>query len=309
MATPSGPQYGVPYVLTGPDGTRAVFNDPTDPDYVGMLSNISGFDSPELRESADDLVEMDGGIHGDFWYGRRPFTMEGVIFGHASGAERNYRVVRLQQATNAMRGDLTLEWTPDGGVAQFITGRRQQPLRIEGPWNKTFQFAGVAADPRIYSQSLFTSQVDAGADDGTIGFGFDLSFDIDFGVAPVVGQIFATNDGNTETFPIYTFTGPGVSPAVQNVTTGKTIAMLYTLAAGEALVVDTLNRTVSLGTLTSDASGTVVDPATLVTKYSALDFTNTDWGGLVPGSNDLRLSYFSSSAGAKLRVTWRNAWL
>jgi hypothetical protein len=75
----SGPQYGVKYTLVGPDGGRAVFNDPSDNDYVGVLSNISGLDSPDLRESADDLIGDDGGVHGNFYHGRRPIVIEGQI--------------------------------------------------------------------------------------------------------------------------------------------------------------------------------------------------------------------------------------
>lgn len=58
---------------------------------------------------------------------------------------------------------------------------------------------------------------------------------------------------------------------------------------------DTLNRTVRLNGTDS--------------RYSAVDFVNTDWWGLLPGTNELRLRYFSSSTGAGLRVDWRDAWL
>lgn len=75
----SGPQYGVKYTLTGPDGSRAVFNDPSDVDYVGQLTDLTGLDSAEVREAADDLIGDDGGVHGEFYYGRRPLTMSGRI--------------------------------------------------------------------------------------------------------------------------------------------------------------------------------------------------------------------------------------
>jgi len=103
---PTGPQFGVKYTLTGPDGTVVTFNDFSDPNNVGTLTDISGFDSPEVRESADDLVEMDGGIHGSFFYGRRPITLSGLIHEHADAADRNMRMARLMQATNAMRDDV-----------------------------------------------------------------------------------------------------------------------------------------------------------------------------------------------------------
>lgn len=77
---PVGLEQGARYVLTGPDGTRAVLNDRSDPDFVGFLTAPpSGFDSPDVRESADVVVEGDGGVHGRFYFGRRPWTLAGLI--------------------------------------------------------------------------------------------------------------------------------------------------------------------------------------------------------------------------------------
>lgn len=157
MAVPSGPQTGVKYVLTGPEGTRAVFNDTTDPDYVGMIEDIPGLDSPEIRENAENLVGMDGGIHGEFFFGRRPITITGQIINVVSPQDRNEKMTKLLQATNALRADATLEWTPSGGEPQFIKIRRQQAVKIKGGWVKEFQIALVSADPRIYSTALTTT--------------------------------------------------------------------------------------------------------------------------------------------------------
>jgi hypothetical protein len=152
-------EISVKYTLTGPDGTSVCFNDPSDPNYVGMLTEVTGLDSPDVRESADDLVQMDGGIHGDFFYGRRPITLTGIILNPGTPDIRNARINRLSQASDAMRGDALLTWTPTGGVAQQVAVRRQQPLRVNGAWQKQFQLALVAADPRIYGSALSTSTV------------------------------------------------------------------------------------------------------------------------------------------------------
>jgi hypothetical protein len=307
MMIGAGPQIETQYVLTGPDGTRAVFNNRLDPDYVGHLTNITGLDSAEVRESAEELVQFDGGIHGDFFYGRRPIVMEGLIYDHGTVAERNSRLARIQRATNAMRADALLEWTPDGGVPMFTTLRRQQPFRVEGAWNKTFQAAMVAADPRIYSVSLYQQSVAAGAA-ADIGFGFPLGFDVDFGAAPVVGQLILNNAGNAPTWPIFVIMGPGTNPSVSNLTTGLNVPLIYTLSSTEGMLIDTLNRTIHV------AEQVVGDPdsldlTTAVARYEALDFANVAWAPMDPGSNDFRLGYFSSSAGAKLTVSWRDAWL
>jgi hypothetical protein len=302
-----GPQIEIPYVLEGPDGTRAVFNDQTDPDYVGALTAVSGFDSPEVRESFDDLVEFDGGVHGPFFYGRRPMTLEGLIYDHGSTEVRNERISRIKRACNAMRQNATLTFTPHGAEPMFAWVRRQQPLRVDGGWNKTFQIPLVAADPRFYSTLLSTSSVMADEQlGGAVGAGFDQGFDIDFGEAAPTGQLYVNVGGDTETYPIYTIFGPGTGPSIVNFTTGSEISLAYTLSATEGFIIDTLNRTVMLGTIL-DADN--LDPSTLINRYSAIDFENTVWGGLAPGSNDLRFNWFSLAAGAKLKVDWRSAWL
>lgn len=291
------PQFDATYVLTGPDGARAVFNDQTDPDYVGVLTDISGFDSPDVRESADDLIQQDGGIHGSFYYGRRPLTMSGIMLNPASTDARNQRWTKLSRASNAMREDAVLTWTLAGGEQQFLAVRRQQPLRATGGWQKEFQLSLVAADPRIYSQAQHTNNVNLSGAGGSGGFAFNMGFDLGFGLAVVSGQMLLTNAGNFPTYPVFVITGPVVNPTIQNFTTGATLYLTYSLAAGEQLVVDTLNHTVLLGGTAS--------------RYSAVDFprSSADWLPFVPGVNDVRLAVDSFSAGANLAATWRDAWL
>lgn len=155
MTTPSGPNIGVEYTLTGPDGTVAVFNgSPSGPHYVGAVTEITGLDGAEVRQTAENLSGQDGGVHGLFLYGRRPIVLTGKIYNVASQTQRNERITRLLQASNAMRKDAILSWTPEGGEAQFVKVRRSQPPRVSGSWDKDFQLGLIAEDPRIYSVSL-----------------------------------------------------------------------------------------------------------------------------------------------------------
>lgn len=283
------------YTLTGPDGTVAVFNDQTDPNFIGMLTEVTGLDSPEVRESADDLVQMDGGIHGTFFYGRRPITMTGLILNPASITERNARQLRLSQASSAMRSDATLSWTPSGYPAQQICVRRQQPLRVTGAWQKQFQMQLVAADPRVYSAALNSSTIVTSAASGTAGRTYAKSFNIAYSATPPLGQLLLTNAGNATTFPVLRVYGPGNNPVISNFTTGQQIKLIYTLGAGDWLTVDTLNRTVMLNDATS--------------RYGSIDFINTSWWGMLPGVNDLRIAFDTYVSGSSLNVQWRDAWI
>ena len=289
-----GPQFGVKYVLVGPRGDRAVFNDPTDADYVGVLTDVQGLDSPEVRVNVSEIVQFDGAIQGEQFYGPRPVVLEGMIENPTSTTERNTRSDKLMRASNAMIGNATLTWTPDGGMEHYVTMRRAQPLRISGGWNKSFQASFVAADPRIYS-SLLESQtilVDSAPNEG---FGFPIVFPLTFGDGVLAGLMAAENKGNGVSYPVLFIAGPGQNPTLQNLTTDERIVINTTLAAGATLIVDTLNRTV------------ITDLG--VNRYSAVDYVSTEWWGLVPGVNQLRLFWFSSSEPASLNIQWRHATL
>lgn len=121
---PKAVEIGARYRLVAPSGVEAVFNDPLDPNYVGMLTEVTGLDSAEVRESADDLVEADGGQHGDFYFGRRPITMTARVYGHATVAERTRRIDLAERASIALRGDAFMSWKPSSRRDNLVTNPR-----------------------------------------------------------------------------------------------------------------------------------------------------------------------------------------
>lgn len=296
MAHPTGPQDNIPYTLTNADGSVAVFNDPSSAYYIGFV-RWTGLDSAEVRENADDLVEADGGIHGSFWHGRRPIV--GTIeFVPTSTTDRNTRFALLQQVANCLRADATLSWTPDGGDAQFVRVRRNQPLRrADQPgWRTTLSLPLVAADPRIYSAVLHSANVTASAG-AAVGFGFALRFPLSFGGGSTVADVLATNNGNASAPATVRIDGPISSPRITNATSNLVIALNYTLGVGEYITIDTEARTIILNGNTN--------------RYSALDFTSTTgWWSLLPGTNDIRLSGGGITGGVTaLTVSYRDAWI
>lgn len=119
---PYGPAYGDIFWLSSPSGAvTARFNgDPSDPDWTGVLTEASGLDSPDIRESAEDLSEADGGIHGNFWTSRRPIVLTGTSYGHTTLAQRAARLDKISRASQALRGDSELHWLPNGTVGNEI---------------------------------------------------------------------------------------------------------------------------------------------------------------------------------------------
>lgn len=100
------------YRLLHPDGSVAVFNNPFDSNYVGVTTEVSGLDSAEVRESADILTEADGGVHGNFYYGRRPIVISGKSYNYINRVDRTLRMDRITRASNLMRQDGQLVWKP-----------------------------------------------------------------------------------------------------------------------------------------------------------------------------------------------------
>jgi hypothetical protein len=142
-------------------GARAVFNNDTDPDFIGTLdAESSGLDSSEVRENAQDATEEDGGVHGNFFAGRRPVTLHGRIIA-STKADRNAKVAKLKRASKALRGDAILCWTQEGGPSVQLELRRQQPIRVTSGYVKEYFLPMVSADARIKSarEKIVSSEV------------------------------------------------------------------------------------------------------------------------------------------------------
>jgi len=288
----------IAYELTGPDGQRVVWNDQADPDYVGITTEIGGLDAPDLTESAENLVQEDGGVHGDFFHNRRPLTFEGLLLNPQDPTERNTRMLKMTGATNAMRADATLRFQPSGMEMLRTDVRRQNGPRFSGAWQKTFQVGLVAEDPRIYSDTVYTQQTPASlVGVPPQGRAFPETGNIVYGSGDTSGQLFITNSGNTTTYPIISITGPGNFPAVINATSGYTMYFSGALSASDTIVIDTnpLRRTVILNNALS--------------VYSRLQFSTSTIWGLLPGANDIRLTFASFSTGAGMAIQWQNAWI
>lgn len=150
-----GVEYGAIFHLEGPNGVKAVFNDPTDPDYVGVLDpESSGLDSPELREDTADRVESDGSIFGPFLAGKRPIILQGTILA-TSKTQRNERAGKLRAASNIKLADAVLWWEDAAaGKIQVQVRRSSGGLRITKGFVKEFQLSLVASDPKIVSSTL-----------------------------------------------------------------------------------------------------------------------------------------------------------
>lgn len=298
ITNPIGVEVGIAYTIVGPDGTRAVFNDTADRDFVGFLNGedgVTGLERGGVRSSIDALPEADGQVHGAFRYEGLSFTLKGIVPPDASrGGSWVQRQAKLLRATNAMRADARLLWTPSSAVPVFVSFRQAQPTRITQRRPKAFLVTGVAERNVVESQDLRFAELTPGAV-AVGGFASPLSSPLGSN-ASSAGALTVTTNGTSEAWPTITITGPITTPTLTNRTLGLTLRFIYSLAAGERLVIDTdpRRRTIRLN-----------DQAN---RYSALDWTTSTWWPLAPGANELLLGASSYSSGSSIVVAWRDAW-
>jgi len=125
-----------------------------------------------------------------------------------------------------------------------------------------------AGDPRKYAQTLTALSVAASAS--------------------------ATNAGTYPTSAIMRIKGPVTNPTVTNIEASSSLQFNITVASGQYLEIDLLNRGVLLNGVTNKRS-TMTIPSR--------------WFMLQPGANTLVLTASSLGSGSGLEVDYRSAWL
>lgn len=265
--------------------------------YVGSLAGddaVTGLDSPEVRESFSDISEGDGAIHGNFYHGRRPITLSGQILADSTAA-RNERLTRLQRATNSLQADGTLTWTPSGSISQFCYVRKQQPTRIAGAGTvKNFFVALVAADPRIYSSTLNT--LTAQAHSSNIAVENEGSYAAPFEALKIIRP--TTASSYVTGFRVRVGGASGAIVIEMNL--GFNWGPSPATASPDYYLINTRTRSVE-----SYVGSTATN------RYNLVDFVDSTWTDLSPGSQNVYLEQIGSSGSPNLTfdISWRDVWM
>lgn len=153
----------------------------------------------------------------------------------------------------------------------------------------TAQF--LATDPRIYDDTESTGSTGLATTSG--GQSLPHSFPFAFGTI-ASGTIAAVNAGTFETYPTATITATTTlaNPKIEHTDLGQYLLVGLTMAAGDQLVVDFHERTVTLNG--APRTGYVSRPA-------------SRWFALAPGTNNVRFA--ATSGTGTLALAWRSAWL
>lgn len=295
--SPLGVEQGAVYTITGPNGETAVLNDPTSPSFVGFLDRPpGGLERAGVRENAEDLPGAHGRAHGPFLYSGIAFSLEGFIPAEAdAGGSWLSRQARLLAATNAMRGDAVLSWSPSEAPPVRVAFRQQNPTRITDRRPKRFLVAGVSTSPSIESVALHEASI-TGATATPSGLRAPLVSPLTSGASSPYGVV-VTNNGNGEAWPTIRVYGPCSNPVLFNSTLGAQLVINYTIADGDWLTIQTDPR-VGRGIWLNDTTN----------RNRVLQWPSSRWWWIAEGANTIVAGFSAVGPTAHVDVSWRDTW-
>lgn len=270
---------------------------------------VTGLGRPPVRDSDQDQPSMDGQFAGpDYWAGRQ-VQFDAAVKAPGDPAACHDMVAQLQAATDATAvrlvggQGLTFRMKRPGRPVKQMTVRARKldpeyarvihgyvPLDIEL----------LAHDPTFYADTESTTEIPLG---WLTGGGF---------AAPVVAPIFVqdgtvaaerpgwvTNAGDAPAWPVIRVTGPCSNVTITHIATGRALALpTLTLAAGQWAEIDTRP---GYRTVTRENGG---NASTHLSAASRVDLFS-----LPPGQSEMRWTAFDNTNTARLRLTWRDAYI
>ena len=274
-----------------------------------QVIETTGLGRPPVRESDVDQPSMDGQFAGPDYWGGRQIQIDAAIKIPGNPAACHDMVAALQAVTDAASVRLV------GGQGMALRIKRPgRPVKrmtvrartLDPEYSKVIHgyvpldIELLAHDPTFYADEPSTTELPLG---WLTGGGF---------AAPVVAPIFVqdgtvaadrpgwvTNQGSADAWPILRITGPCANVTITHVATGRSLALpTLNLAAGRWVEIDTRP---GYRTVTWDNGGnasTYLSPASRIDLFS-----------LPPGQSEMRWTAFDNTNSARLKVTWRDAYI
>lgn len=167
-----------------------------------------------------------------------------------------------------------------------------------GPlWQPAAVEIRAADDPYWYDLADQSAQYSVPITGGTW---FPLAFPIVLGSSSVFTTAYVLNDATADAWPVWTITGPGSTPALRNLTTGKSLVMNRTLLAGQQIVVDTRDEPLT------------TSPKSITDGLGTNLFSTRMPGGelwpLARGSNLIQVGMDGATSASSISLSYRRRW-
>lgn len=273
------------------------------------ILEVSGLGRPPVRDNDTEQPSADGLWAGPDYFGARQIQIDAAIKIPGDGPACEAVLAALQTAAYAPQVRLTggagmpLRILRPGGTVKRLTGRlrRLNPEMarvIHGYMPLDVEF--IAQDPTWYADTETVTEIPLG---WLTGGGF---------AAPVTAPIYVqdgtvaadrpgwvTNTGTADTWPVIRITGPCANATVLHVPSGRSISLpTLDLDAGQWVEIDTRPGARTVTRENGGNASAYVSPGSRIDEFS-----------LPPGQSELRFTAFDATLTARLRLTWRDAYI
>lgn len=217
-----------------PAGGTAI--DLTDLEHLFALRSRQGFWSAEYELQEATIPQQPGAYVKATKTAVRTVDVP-VVIKDSTEAGLRTRIRDLASALNANKGVGTLRAVDTAGVERDLYCRYMSGLGAgtERPGSLETVLTFRASDPYWYSHTAIEVTVSTGA---TTAVWFPI-FPLLLNNSAIYGTATVVNPGDEIAWPIWTITGPGSDPELENITTGKILTLDVTLVAGEEIEIDT----------------------------------------------------------------------
>ena len=264
---------------------------------TGVIANKVDLGYPVVREVKASIPTRDGSYDTTSLIGDRVVTIDGTFLQSDDGT------LTRQQGVDALMPFLAPHVRPrlvvqvDTEPSRFVTLRASAQTGPHiSPTFTTFTASWVAPDPIFYGLGQERIFVYPGT--RKAGRTYPLAFPRQYAVAGVGAVGVAVNHGSYQTWPTFTIYGPCTDPVIQYAPAPGYIAFKgLSVVSGDFVVVDT------------QGASTLYNGQASRSVYSLLDFTQTVWAPLQPGSTELFFLPASSTPATFLQVDWYDAYL
>lgn len=250
-----------------------------------LESPIDGLGIPPIRTSSDNYSGRDGGVITGQFYSPRLITISGFINGGTCSQHESSR--RELQNALPIRSDLEVEITTFSGLSYITTVRvLDVQMPIIDPIATKFKIDLFASDPNLYTSLLNSAliPIDTGG-----GFILPVIFPIVFGAG--ASPTIVNNTGLVIVYPTLTINGEATNPMITKTETGEKIEMDLSMSTGDILIVNMLDRTITLN-------------GSSVISFRTSD---SDWFGLDVGVNHFTFETDDLTETGIASIAWRTA--
>lgn len=244
----------------------------------GVDEPLSGRWMPKIRVQSDGVPGRPGGVFRRADHDVREFVLS-LSVAASNDATLRPLLRDLMRRMNPTRGQGKIRVTSPVGDQREITClytaglEGEEKEEVSGPGFQAYPIAFQAFDPYWYDTSPTSKTFTV----TTVPNFFPLP-PIHLTSSNLVVDDTVTNNGDEETWPVWTITGPGTDIRLVNLTTSKVLDFgVNALGAGEVITVDTRPNIKSV---------TLDDGTSL---YSWVDWTQSQFWPLEVGINAVRL--------------------